>query len=31
MGRQGYRFILEIDADGNVTSRYCALPCSLDE
>lgn len=30
-GKQGYRFILEIDADGHVTSRYCALPCSLDD
>jgi hypothetical protein len=30
MSNQGFRFNLEIDADGNVTSRYCALPCSFD-
>jgi hypothetical protein len=29
--RQGYRVYVQLGAAGVMTSRYCALPCSLDD
>ena len=28
---QGYRVLFQVNATGVVSSRYCALPCSLDD
>ena len=29
--RQGFRVYVQLGASGVMTSRYCALPCSLDD
>lgn len=31
VSQQGYLVRLDIDADGSVSSRHCAQPCSLDK
>jgi hypothetical protein len=31
ISEQGYRVLFQINAIGVVSSRYCALPCSLDD